>query len=259
LADVRAQARPFWLGIHSVLGPRPIRVAIHLIYGMATTCGGPGDCLDYLDDVGTNIVQQYILPAARLGWYVILDDQLGRSDPAREMQRIISRGYLKYDNVEVALDPEFRALPTQETPGIPVGSVTAAELNRAQLLLSRYLSSLHLKHRKILVIHQFQPGMIQDRGRLRWNVPEVDPVIVVDGFGDPATKAQVYGTLLSARNAPRVLRRGIKLFYPNPYETAGHGDAPLMTWPQVFGKQPAYGPDGTPYYVRPAPQVVVIA
>ncbi|HEX6508298.1 MAG TPA: hypothetical protein VF221_11755 [Chloroflexota bacterium] len=258
-ADVRKQARPFWLGVHSTIGHRPVRVGIHLIYGLATSCGGPGDCVDYLDDIGVNIVKQYIEPAAARGWYVILDDQLGRSNPKQEMQRMIARGYLKYDNVEVALDPEFRAGPEQQIPGIPVGSVSATEVNAAQTVLSRYLVPLHLRHRKVLMVHQFLDSMITDRRALRWNLSDVDPAIVADGFGDPATKTQVYLSLLGRKQAPRIRLRGIKLFYPNPYETAGHGDAPVMSWPQVFGRQPALGPDGTPNYVAPPPQIVIIA
>jgi len=53
---------------------------------------------------------------------------------------------------------------------------------------------------------------------------------------------------------------GIKLFYPNQYEQAGHGDAPLMTWPQVFGRAPAYSAyEGRNEWVRPPPAVVIIA
>jgi len=55
-----------------------------------------------------------------------------------------------------------------------------------------------------------------------------------------------------------VVWRGIKLFYPNPYEHAGHADWPVMSWPQVFGRAPAID-GGRRYYVRPAPQVVIVA
>jgi hypothetical protein len=39
---------------------------------------------------------------------------------------------MKYDNVHVAFDPEFHAQPGQQDPGIPVGTVTASQINEAQ-------------------------------------------------------------------------------------------------------------------------------
>lgn len=259
MADVAAQAQPFVQGIRTQNGGKTVRIALHLIYGMATPCYQARSCLNYLDDSGVDIVKQYILPAARRGWLVILDDQLGGSTPARETARMIGKGYLRYDNVGVALDPEFRAAPGQDTPGIPVGSVTGAELNAAEYLLNSYAAPHPGPHRKLLLIHQFQVGMIVGRGSLRKRLPRVDPVLVMDGFGDPGVKAHVYHDLLSHRNARHLMWRGIKLFYPNPYEQAGHADGPLMTWAQVFGHAPALDVDGINYWVSPAPQIIVIA
>lgn len=156
------------------------------------------------------------------------------------------------------MDPEFRTVPGQPTPGIPVGSVTASEINAAAGVLNHYGFAHHLRHHKVLLIHQFQWAMIQNRQALRW-WPRgyVEPVIVADGFGTPGVKAKVYDTLLGPQSR-RVRGRGIKLFYPNPYEQAGHLDDPIMTWQQVFGHAPAY--DGTQRYrVWPPPAVVVIA
>jgi hypothetical protein len=259
MADVAAQARPFVQGIRTQEGGTPVRLALHLIYGMATSCSPRSTCLDYLDDSGVDIVRQYILPAAKRGWLVILDDQLGASSPAAEITRLIRRGYLRFDNVEVALDPEFHAAPGQALPGVPVGSVTGAELDAAETALDRYAAAHPLPHRKLLILHEFQPGMIQRRRALRFHLPWVDPVIVMDGFGDPGIKAHVYHDLLGVRHARRLVWRGIKLFYPNPYEHAGHADGPLMTWAQVFGHAPARDIDGVDYWVSPAPRVVVVA
>ena len=259
MSDVAAQAQPFIQGIRSQNGGKGVRLALHLIYAMATPCNQGVHCLAYLDDAGVDIVKQYIEPAAKRGWLVILDDQLGGSTPAREMSRIIAKGYLRFDNVGVGIDPEFRALPGQFTPGIPVGAVTASELNAADIALNRYGAAHPLPHRKLVLIHQFQVGMIRQRGSLSIHLTWVDPVIVMDGFGDPGVKAHVYHELLSSRNAPRITWRGIKLFYPNPYEQAGHADGPLMSWTQVFGRAPALDVDGVNYWVSPAPQVVVIA
>jgi hypothetical protein len=257
-ADMQRQIQPDLQGIRSANGGLGVRVAVHLIYGLATPCNESKNCLLYLDDTGVNIVKQYIEPAARRGWLVVLDDQLGTSNPAAEVQRMISRGYLRYDNVEIALDPEFRAVAGQPEPGVPVGTVDAGEMNQAERAVNSYTNRLHLLHHKIVMVHQFQTAMITRRGSLRKKMNDVDLVIVADGFGTPGIKAHVYSTLLSRAASVRLRWRGIKLFYPNPYEQAGHLDDPLMTWQQVFGHAPAY--DGTqPFYLRPAPNVIVIA
>jgi hypothetical protein len=256
-ADMQRQIAPFLAGIRANNGGRRVLVAVHLIYAIATPCAGTKDCLGYLDDAGTNIVRDYIEPAARLGWLVVLDDQLGLSNPAAEVQRIIAKGYLRYDNVAVALDPEFRTSAGQPTPGIPVGSVTGAELSRAAWLLNQYAAAHPVRHHRLLLVHQFQWGMIQNRQsfRLRWRY--VDPVIVADGFGTPGIKAHVYHDLLGPA-FPTIPWRGLKLFFPNPLERAGHGDSPVMTWAQVFGRAPAFE-GARRFSVWPPPNVVIVA
>lgn len=257
--DLARQAQPYLQGINASNGGKGVRLAIHLIYGLATPCGPHDNCLAYLDDAGTDIVKQYIQPAARRGWMVVLDDQLGLSTPAAEMRRIIAKGYLRYDNVAVALDPEFRTRSAAQTPGIPVGSVSAAEINAAAREMSAYAEHHYAPHRRLLLVHQFQVPMIANRRALQTDLPSLDTVIIADGFGDPGTKAAVYEALFGPHTPP-IHWRGIKLFFPNPYEQAGHGDNPMMTWQQVFGRASAYyAYDGRNYWVRPPPSVVIIA
>ncbi len=252
------QVQPYAQGIKANNGGTDPRITVHLIYAMAVPCGVTGNCLYYLDDAGVDIVKTYITEAARRHWLVVLDDQLGRSDPATEMQRIISKGYLKYDNVEVALDPEFRTAAYQSTPGIPIGTVSAAEINAAGAMLNVYAARLGLLHRKIMMVHQFREDMITDRQTLRQDLFYVDTVVIADGFGTPGLKAHIYDELLSPGASDAIHWRGIKLFPFNQYEGAGHGDFPEMTWPQVFGHAPALD-SGTEFVIRPIPNVVVIA
>lgn len=255
-ADVARQVRPYVQAVHRYGGARHVRIAIHLIYALATPCTSQTTCLLYLDDSGVNIVKRYIKPAARRGWLVILDDQLGRSSPYSEIERMIARGYLRYDNVEVAFDPEFHATPQQALPGVPPGYVTAGQLNLAQRTLSRYAASRHLAHRKVMLVHEWTSEMIRHRRWFDHLSPYVDPVFVMDAFGSPADKVRVYDHLLGPGHAPGVRWRGIKLFPPNPYEMAGHLDDPILSWPQVFGLDGVgQGPDS---YVRPIPNVIVM-
>jgi len=234
--------------IRAVNGDKPVIAAIHLIYAMATSCSGGGDCLFYLEGQDPNIVNDYIKPAQARGWLVVLDTQLGQSDPVTQINRMISKGYLKYDNVEVALDPEFHAVPGQTRPGIPVGTITAAQVNASEELLDRYVQEQHLPHKKILIVHQFGdknindgvPFMIQNKSDVK-DVPNVDLVIMADGFGPPNTKINKYDLMTDPKVYPFIQFRGIKLFPPNPYEHAGHYDQPMLTFRQVFGLDPTPG------------------
>jgi hypothetical protein len=249
---------PYERAIGARVPSHHVKVALHLIYGLATPCAGPGKCLLYLDQTGVNIVQRYIKPAARRGWLVVLDDQLGRSNPVAEMKRLIARGYMRYDNVEVAFDPEFHAAPGQTMPGDPVGSVTAGALNRTQRLLGRYAAAHHLAHRKLMLVHQWTASMIHDRSRLRTHLRSVQPVVIMDAYGAAADKTSVYDRLMNRSAMPRGVAVGIKLFPSNPYEQAGHCDAPMLSWNQLFGHAPIPENNGLTTRLSPAPRVIVM-
>ncbi len=233
-------------------GGKKIRPAIHLIYAMATPCGG--DCLSYLDDdAGVDIVREYIEPARKRGWLVVLDTQLGSSDPVAQVRRMMAKGYLRYDNVQVALDPEFRAAPGQATPGIPIGSVAAHEVNAAANLLGEYTRSHKLAHKKILLVHSFNFAMIREGAEVRGH-PDVDLVLDADGFGSPSLKVATYNALTKRDSFPHIRHRGIKLFPEGPSAPPGHSDTPLLTFRQVFGLEPVEG--GERILLRP--DVIII-
>jgi hypothetical protein len=257
LDDVAQQLEPARRAILANSASRPVKLAIHLIYALATPCSSAPTCLLYLDDTGADLVKQYIEPAARRGWTVILDDQLGGSSPKAEIARLMSRGYLAYDNVEVAFDPEFRSAPGQDTPGIPTGYVTAAELNGAQTRLNAYAARKGLAHQKVLLVHEWIADMIRNRRALRSDLPYVLPVVVMDGIGAPDEKARAYQSLVGSSEMRRVLR-GIKLFPPNPYDSTAHVDDPQLSWPQLFGREPAGAGPGGGFYMRDIPHVIVL-
>ena len=240
-------------------GGKPVVEGVHLIYGLATPCTGKGDCLAYL---GKSIVSQYIEPAAKRGWVVVLDTQLGRSDPVTQVRRMIDAGYLKYDNVHVAMDPEFHSVPGHETPGIPIGTISAEQVNEVQRILDEYVRSEHLRTKKILIVHQFGdaavhdgvPFMIRDKQSVR-EFPNVELAIVMDGLGTPTMKVHKYNLITSSRVYPFLHFRGIKVFYPNKWEKHGHFDKPPLTIEEVFGLKPVFGK----LRVDAKPNVVIIA
>lgn len=245
IEEMAADMTRFADGIRAVNGGKPVITEIHLIYALAMPCEASSDCLLYLEALDPQIVEHYIKPAQARGWLVVLDTQLGRSDPVTQINRMIARGYLKYDNVEVALDPEFHVVPGHTLPGVPVGTITAQQLNDAQALLDAYVQKEHLAHKKILIVHQFGdkevndgvPFMIQNKTAVR-DYPNVDLAIIADGFGGPDTKVFKYNRMTDSSVYPFIQFRGIKLFPPNPYEKAGHYDKPMLTFRQVFGLDP---------------------
>jgi hypothetical protein len=249
--------------IDALNGAKGVVPAIHLIYALAVPCEGPRhDCLFYLDEAGFDVVEEYIKPAAARGWQVILDAQHGRSTSMEQVERMIARGYLKYENVHVALDPEFHVYPGETLPGIPIGQIDAAWVNEVGRMLDEEVRANGLKQKKILIVHQFGdanvndgvPPMIQNKSALR-TFPNVDLVIDADGFGGQGIKVEKYNRITDREVYPFIRWRGIKVFYPNPYEQAGHYDQPPLTPAQLMGQEET--DDG--HRIQHPPDVIIIA
>ncbi|GAC1474441.1 MAG: hypothetical protein PVSMB7_29480 [Chloroflexota bacterium] len=257
LDDVASQIHPYEHDIRANSGQPTIRRAIHLIYAMAVPCISGSACLMYLDDLGVDIIHRYIKPAAKRGWLVVLDDQLGRSSPVQEMRRLIDRGYLRYDNVQVAFDPEFHTNPSGVSLGSPVGSVSAPEMNAAAVVLDRASAHAGVAHQKLLMVHEWSTDMLQGRDLLQARLPYVQMVVIMDGIGPPPDKAVVYRRLFHDQAIPGIVA-GIKLFLPSRYAPGGTVDIPSLTWNEVFGRMPVVISGGRRFYLHPAPRVVVL-
>lgn len=247
--DMAKAVQPWAQEISAVNGGKKVIPGIHLIYALAIPCEtADSECLSYYEELDSHLVQNYILPAQKKGWLVFLDSQLGRSNPVDQVKRMIAKGYLKYDNVEVAIDPEFHSYPGHDEPGIPVGVIEASQVNQAQQLLDNYVKQQHLPHRKILVVHQFGdknvndgvPFMIQNKSEVR-DYANVDLVIDADGFGPGGVKVSKYNRMVDPKVYPFIHYRGIKLFPKSPYEQAWHFDKPVLTMRQVWGLDPVDG------------------
>jgi hypothetical protein len=219
--------------------------AVHLIYAMAIPCKPKDDCLLYLEGMKKNIVSDYIEPAAKRGWMVVLDTQIGKSSPLQQVKRIIDKGYLKYENVIVAIDPEFRVHPGRQRPGIPIGTVPASQINEVQQMLDDYARAQKSTQKKMLIVHQFGdanvrdgvPFMIEDKKSLK-TYDYVDLIIDVDGFGKQPVKVEKYNRITDSKIYPFIKYRGIKVFFPNQWEKHGHYDKPPLNLDQIFGFEP---------------------
>lgn len=195
--------------------------AFYLIYG---TCW-PGGEIGYLKD---SVVKDYIEYAASQNMIVFVDHQIGKYTVEEAVRRLLP--YLRYPNVHIALDPEWRTTaPMQE-----IGSITAEEVNKAEAMIKDYLDREGLPGVKMLVIHQFKPSMIQGRERVRADNERVLLVHTADGFGPPALKKNTYALNALANNMPL---KGFKLFFKTTVPGAGY-DIPLLTPPEVLALTP---------------------
>ncbi|TFH40386.1 MAG: hypothetical protein E4G96_07605 [Chrysiogenales bacterium] len=156
----------------SIKGSRGALPAFYLIYG---TCQPKGE----INLMKRELVESYIRYAFANGILVYLDHQIGRHSVTHAMDQLLP--FLKYPNVHLALDPEWRtARPMRE-----IGFIDAVELNEAQRQMRDYMVANGIKGKRHLVIHQFHAKMIRNRGYVR---SDLDPVILVhatSGGGPP--------------------------------------------------------------------------
>jgi len=202
-------------------GDEGVIPAFYLIYG---TCW-PGGDIGYLKE---STIREYIDFAREKGMLVFVDHQIGKFPVAEAMQRLLP--WLKYPNVHIALDPEWRT----ESPMEEIGSVSAEELNAAQAAMSDYMNAEGIPGVKMLVLHQFQGKMIGDREKVRADYEGVLLVHTADGFGPPALKRASYAFNSRALNMPL---KGFKLFFKTTVEGAGYDD-PLLLPTEVLALDP---------------------
>jgi hypothetical protein len=159
---------------------------------------------------------------------VFIDHQIGRYDPVDALKRMLP--YLRYSNVHLALDPEWRTTK----PMMEIGTVTAEEINRAQQVMEDYILEHQIPGERMLVIHQFNWRMIQDREKVKAGFDRVRLVHCADGFGSPSLKRQSYAYNAQAENMPI---KGFKLFYNFNIPGAGY-DEPILSPREVFALKP---------------------
>ncbi len=136
--------------------------------------------------------------------------------------------YLKYDNVHIAVDPEFSVDNEKVRPGKVIGEISGSQINAVQDLMSAYLKENSIKEDKILLIHMFTEHMVTDKKALRYT-DRVHMVMHLDGHGSPALKIKTYNGLYTENRSAKV-SGGFKVFLKQ--------DNPMMTPKQVLGLEP---------------------
>ena len=199
--------------------------AIYLVYGTVQP-GGVVHKMNY------DLVMSYIEAAYQRGVLVYIDHQMGRNHPTYSINEILS--FLRYPNVHLALDPEWRT----ERPMQEVGYITGSELNDVQERMQEYIETHEIQGTRQFVFHQFVEKMIVDVEDI---LADYDPVLLVhntSGWGAPEGKRATHEKVTEASEVPY---KGFKLWYHFSDQPGVHYDNPLMTPEEVLDLDPQPG------------------
>jgi hypothetical protein len=190
----------------------PVMPALHYI---ATTAQqDPGRDGSYRLRMPHREIDRTLEYAKEINALVFIDIQVGLSSLQREMPTF--EKYLSMPNVHFGIDPEF-SMKGGQRPGTVIGTFDAADINYA----TEYLASLVRKHGlppKILVVHRFTQGMVTNYRNIITR-PEVQIVMDMDGWGEPAKKINTYRSFI---HREPIQFTGFKLFYKNDVKLPPH-------------------------------------
>jgi hypothetical protein len=148
----------------------PVIPAFEIITTVASASAGSDG--NYSSEFPVDKYKPWVEAALAEGIYVMLDLQPGRTDFLTQAK--LYEELLKYPNVGLALDPEWRLKPDQ-VHLVQIGSVTAAEVNATGAWLAQLVRDNNLPQ-KVLMLHQFQLRMIENPGAKRntWQGLHID-------------------------------------------------------------------------------------
>ena len=185
--------------------------AFELIATVASTSAGHDR--DFSSELPLSTLRPWVERAAKEGVYVVLDLQPGRSDFVSQAKKYAP--LLKYPNVGLALDPEWRLGPKQKHLE-QIGSVHGSEVNDTIDWLADLTRRNDLPQ-KLLVLHQFRTSMIANRKVVQTDRDEVSVLIHADGQGTQPAKRGTWKTL--HKGAPKGVRWGWKNFIDEDHPT----------------------------------------
>jgi hypothetical protein len=188
----------------------PVVPALHYI--AVTAQGSPGSAGKYRLRMPFKQIDTVLKWAAEINAIVFLDIQVGLSTIQQELPEF--EKYLKMPNVHMGIDPEF-SMKGGQAPGKAIGTYDAADINFAIDYMGKIVKENNLPP-KILVVHRFTQGMVTNYKQIK-KTPEVQIVMHMDGWGEPAKKINTYKTFI---HREPVQFTGFKLFYKNDLKRA---------------------------------------
>lgn len=182
-----------------------LQPALHYI--AVTAQVHPGKAGKYRLRMPFHQIDSVLSMAKEIDAIVFLDIQVGLSTIQAELPEF--EKYLKMPNVHIGIDPEF-SMKTGHAPGKVVGSYDAADINYVSDYLAKIVRENNLPP-KIFVVHRFTQNGVTNYKKIR-TMPEVQIVMHMDGWGEPARKVNTYKTFI---HREPVQFTGFKIFYKN--------------------------------------------
>jgi hypothetical protein len=210
-ARVREQASVF----DDINGERGVLPAFDLIYSMAMDIPTPNGL--YLRYLGDWLVERYLAVAEEHDLQLILDLQIGRGDILQEVHKI--ERFLLHPRVHVAIDPEYAVGPD----GVPVatpGRISGHDINAVQAYIGDLVAREALPP-KLVVLHQYIDETVTD-GEATIDVPNVDLVLNMDGWGDEQEKRDKYWAYAGL---PYAERRSFNIFLRQDHRVLSEAEA----------------------------------
>jgi hypothetical protein len=190
-----------------------IEVIPALHYIAVTAQGAPGKGGTYRLRMPFHQIDSVLNMANQINAIVFVDIQVGLSKLQSEIPEL--EEYLKLPNVHLGIDPEF-SMKGGEKPGAVIGKFDAADINYATEYLAKLVKENNLPP-KILVVHRFTQGMVTGYKGIQKR-PEVQIVMHMDGWGEPAKKLNTYQQYIYKEP---VEYTGFKIFYKNDTKNNG--------------------------------------
>jgi hypothetical protein len=206
-------------------GEKGVIPAFYVIYG---TCQPEGE----INRINSRLIESYIEFALANKMLIYLDHQIGKYTPQEAIKELLP--FLKYPNVHLALDPEWRT----KKPMKIIGSISGEEINAVQQMIDDYLRRKNIPGKRHLVFHQFHAKMIRNREAVKSDYNRVIPVHATSGWGRPEAKTGTHSRNSAAVNIPY---KGFKLWYYYSSKQGVHYDRPLMTPEEVLALNPQPG------------------
>ena len=198
--------------------------ALHYIAVTAQLSPGKGN--KYRLRMPFHQIDSILSMAREINALVFLDVQVGKSSLEEEIPQF--QKYLALPNVHLGIDPEF-SMKGGENPGKVVGTFGAADINYTTDYLARLVKENNIPP-KILIIHRFTQAMVTGYKQIKTR-PEVQIVMDMDGWGEPARKINTYRMFI---HKEPVQFTGFKLFYKNDIKNSNR----LMTPEELLRLKP---------------------
>lgn len=199
---------------------RPVLIGFEVVASVAQP--DPQADGSYLLDAPAELLDKYANFAEQNGILLFLDVQVGKRKVADEVKGL--QPWLEKPFVHLAIDPEF-AVRDGQIPSVDIGQIDASDVTLSQNWLVD-LAKQHNLPPKVLVVHQFHDGMIENKGKIA-PVAGVQLVIDADGWGPPDSKKSTYNYV---NKLQEIEYNGIKLFYKQ--------DDPIMTPEEILKLDP---------------------